>query len=186
MRLTLLFCAAAALVHAQTRGPAAGLEPAWEIGVILNEIAANADRVAPVLDRLDPKNWVAKGASDTYVQQWQSSRDQLRALVDGARTLAKNPERLAASLELFFRMEGLERMLGSIEEGARKYQGAPAARELEAVYAESGANRERFRVYMVNLAAEREQQFEVMDKEAQRCRATLMAPAPSKPTGRKK
>jgi len=37
--------------------------------------------------------------------------------------------------------------------------------------------------YIVNLAAEREHQFEVMDREAQRCRATLMAPPPP---GRKK
>jgi hypothetical protein len=38
----------------------------------------------------------------------------------------------------------------------------------------------------VNLASEREHQFEVMDREAQRCRATLMAPTPPRTSGRKK
>ena len=73
-----------------------------------NEIGDNASRLLPLLNRMDPKNWVAKGASETYVEQWQSSRDQVRALADGAKALAKNPERLSISLELFFRMESLE------------------------------------------------------------------------------
>lgn len=153
---------------------------------MLNEVGDNASRLLPSLNRMDPKSWVAKGASETYVEQWQSSRDQVRALADGAKALAKNPERLSTSLELFFRIESLDRMLGSVEEGARKYQGAAVAQEVETLYAQGGANRERFRRYIVSLAAERERQFEVMDKEAQRCRAGLTAPAPPKTQGRKK
>jgi hypothetical protein len=175
-----------ALGRAQSPAAGAGLEPTWDIAVVLGEISANASRVLPELDRLDPKAWMAKGASETYVEQWQSSRDQVRALADGAQTLAKNPERLAASLELFFRIEAIDQMLGSVEEGARKYQSAKAASAIQTAYAEGGANRERFRRYIVNLAADRERQFDVMDKEAQRCRATLMAPGPPKTAGRKK
>ena len=153
---------------------------------MLGEISANAGRVLPELEKLNVNAWVSAGASDTYLAQWQSSRDQMRALQEGARTLAKNPERLSASLELFFRIEALDQMLGSIEDGARRYQSPQAAQAIQSVYAEGGANRERLRLYIVNLAAERERQFDVMDKEAQRCRATLMAPAPPKTTGRKK
>lgn len=187
MRLTLLFCAAAALVHAQSSAPAAGLEPTWDIAVVLNEIGANSARLLPALDRFDPKAWVAKGASETYIEQWQSCRDQARALADGAKALAKNPERLSAGLEIFFRLDGLERMMNSIEQAARRYQSAAAVQTLEQVYAEGGANRERFRQYIVTLAADRERQFEAMDKEAQRCRAALVAaPPPVRTTGRKK
>jgi hypothetical protein len=185
VRPILLLCAAAALAQAQPPAPAAGLEPPWNVAVILEEIAANANRVIPAIERIDPKGWVARGASETYAAQWQSSREQMRALADGARALAKNPERLSQSLELFFRIEALDQMLLSIEEGARKYQSPQAAQGIQDVYAEGGANRERFRQYIVNLAAERERQFDVMDKEAQRCRATFMAPAP-KTAGRKK
>ena len=103
------------------------------------------------------------------------------------KALSRNPEKLSGALQLFFRLEGLRTMLNSLQEGARKYQGPQVAQALAAVYAEGGANRERLRSYIINLAAEREHQFEVMDREAQRCRATFMAPAPpAKTPGRKK
>ncbi len=166
-----------------------GLEPTWDIAVVVQEIGANAARLGPELDKVDANAWVAKGASETYVEQLDSCKQQARALADGAKALARNPEKLSASLELFFRMEGLSTMLGSLEEGIRKYQGGQAAQTLAEAYAEGGANRERFRGYIVSLAAEREQQFDVMDREAQRCRGTLMAQPPKTPantTGRKK
>ena len=96
------------------------------------------------------------------------------------------PEKLSGALQLFFRLEGLGTMIQSLQEGARKYQGPQISQSLGALFAEGGANRERLRSYIVNLASEREHQFEVMDREAQRCRATLMAPAPPKTSGRKK
>jgi hypothetical protein len=185
VRLIVFLCAVAAYSQTQTAKAPAGLEPAWDVAVILQEIGANAARLLPELDKVDARGWVAKGASDTYVEQLESSRQQAKALSDGANALARNPEKLSSSLELFFRMEGLGTMIGSLEEGIRKYQGAAAAQALAGVYAEGGANRERFRSYIVNLAAEREQQFEVMDREAQRCRGTLMAPSPAKTTRKK-
>ena len=73
-------------------------------------------------------------------------------------------------------------MLRSLEQGAARYQGGDASQKLASLFAEGGANRERLRTYIVNLAAEREHQFQVMDLEAQRCRATLMAAPPPKAT----
>ncbi|MCX6627260.1 MAG: hypothetical protein NTW28_06490 [Candidatus Solibacter sp.] len=188
MRLTVFLCAVAAYAQAQSSpSPTAGLEPAWDIAVVLQEISAHAGRLLPVLNQLDAPEWVAKGASDTYVEQLESSRQQTRALADESKALSRSPEKLSGALQLFFRMEGLETMLNSLQEGARKYQGPNVAQSLAALFGEGGANRERFRSYIVNLAAEREHQLEVMDREAQRCRATLMAPPPpSKTPGRKK
>ena len=68
-------------------------------------------------------------------------------------------------------------MLMSLEEGLRKYQSAADAEALASLAAENGANRERFRQYLTTLAAEREKQLEVMDREAQRCRAIMMSAA---------
>jgi hypothetical protein len=132
------------------------------------------------------RTWaITPGASETYAGQLESSKDQAKALADGARALARNPEKLSASLELFFRIEGLENMLESLVDALRKYQGQQAAQQLAIAGAEGGANRERLRRYIVNLAAQREQQFEAMDREAQRCRGVLAQPGP--PTsGRKK
>jgi hypothetical protein len=186
VRLSVFLCAVAAYAQAPSpKQPAVGLEPAWDMAVVLQEISAHAGRLLPVLNQLDAPGWVAKGASDTYVSQLESSRQQTRAVADEAAALARNPEKLSGALQLFFRMEAQETMLNSLEQGARKYQGQQIAQSLGALFGEGGANRERLRAYIVNLAAEREHQFEVMDREAQRCRATLMAPSPPS-TGRKK
>ena len=181
-------CAAALYGQAQPAQPQpAGLEPDWDIGVILQEMSAHAGRLLPVQERVDVKAWIGKGASDTYTAQLQSSKDQARAFADGATELARNPEKLSDSLELLFRIQGLETMLGSLEEGVRKYQDPAVAQKLASLEAENGANRDRFQRYIVNLAAEREQQFQVMDREAQRCRGTLTGePAASRNSGRKK
>jgi len=56
---------------------------------------------------------------------------------------------------------------------------------LASLAAENGANRDRFQRYLVNLAADQEQRFEVMDREAQRCRGLLAVPVPPR-AGKKK
>jgi len=184
--LAVVACAAA--VYAQTPPAQStstpGLETAWEIAPVLNEIASHAGRLLPLLDKIDVQSWIAKGASDTYAAQLQSSKEQARALVTEAKALAGNPEQLSAALQLVFRIQGLETMLGSLGEGARRYQNAADAQALAAVVAENGAGRDRLQRYVVNLAAEREQDLKVMDREAQRCRG-ILTQAPPK-TGRKK
>lgn len=170
----------------QSSTDTAGLEPAWEIAPVLQEMGDHAARMLPLLNQVDAKGWVGKGASETYADQLQSVKDQTKAFSDGAKALSRNPEKLSASLELLFRIQWLDTMLPSVEEGTRKYQSAQLAQQLAATSAENGANRERFRRYIVNLAAEREHQFEVMDREAQRCRAALAPTAPPKTSGRKK
>jgi hypothetical protein len=168
------------------RGAPAGLETDWDIGAILLEMSAHASRLAPVLDKVDVKSWIEKGASETYQAQWQSSKDQTRAIADGAKALSQNPERLAAGLELFFRIEGLETMLGTLEEGIRQYQTPALAQELAGLEAENGVNRGRFQRYIVELAAQREQEYNVMDREAQRCRSMVFSAQPPKTSGKKK
>ena len=149
---------------------------------MLRAIGTATGRLSTALDQLDAHAWLAKGASQTYVEQLESCKQQAAAVTTEAQSLARNPEKLSGVLLLFFRLEGLENMLHSIEQGAAKYQSAESAQVLASLFAEGGANRERLREYIVNLAAEREHQFEVMDKEAQRCRATLMATPPPQPS----
>ena len=142
-------------------------------------MSAHATRLEPVLAEINATSWVAKGASESYVTQLQSSKDQARALADGAKALAKNPEKLSACLELYFRITGLEDMLASLGEGVRRYQEPALAQRLAALSAENGANRNRFQTYIVNLAAQREQECAVMDQEAQRCRSVLATRPPA-------
>lgn len=186
LRLFAVLASAAAL-HAQapqTAPAPAGLEASWEIAPVLNEISDHAGRLLPLLDRIDPAAWVAKGASDTYIAQLQSSKEQARALVAEAKALAANPEQLSAALQIVFRIQGLETMLGSLEDAVRRYQKPADAQALAAAVAENGAGRDRLQRYVVNLAAEREQDLKVMDREAQRCRGILTQTPPK--TGRKR
>ena len=158
----------------------AGLEADWDIAPVLQQIGAYAARLAPALDKLDPQVWASQGASETYLRQLQSSKEQARALADQSKALMRNPEKLSASLEVLFRIQGLDAMLSSLVEGARRYQSPADAGALEALAVQDGASRDRLQGYIVNLAAEREHDLEVMDREAQRCRG-LAIQTPSKP-----
>ncbi len=182
----LAFLTGALALCAQTppQKPVAGLETQWDIAVVLRDISGQAERLLPALDKMDAQSWVQKGASDTYVEQLQSSKEQAKALADSAKALTGNPERLSACLELFFRINGLETLLNSLQEAIRKYQSPSDAQTLARLEAEGGGSRYRFQQYLVNLAAEREQELHVMDQEAQRCRA-IVTQAPPKPVRKK-
>jgi hypothetical protein len=189
--LAVLACAAA--LHAQTGNPAparpaAGLETEWDISVVLGEMGAHAGRLLAALDRANAKAWVDKGASETYAEQLDSCKRQAKAFEDGAKALASDPEKLADALELLFRIEGVDAMLASLEEGIGKYQSLEDAQALASLAAENGTNLGRFQKYIVDLAADREERFEVMDREAQRCRGTLASQPSAAPStsGRKK
>ncbi len=180
--LVLLACAAVLHGQAQPQQQPAGLETEWDIAVILREIAAHAARLLPALDRVNAAAWVANGASETYAAQLDSAKAQTKAVEAEAKALAANPENLSQGLQLLFRIEGIENMLASVGEGLRKYQSPADAQTLAGLAAENGMNRDRFRRYIVTLAAEREKQFEVMDREAQRCRGILAAQPSTPPT----
>ena len=161
-----------------------GLEADWEIAPVLQEISAHANRLSLFLDKFDAQQWVAKGASETYGEQLQSCREQAKALSADAKALAANPEKLSSSLEVYFRIHGLDVMIGSVEEAIRRYQSPANAQALAILQAENDGNRDRLQKYIVNLAAAREQDLIVMDREAQRCRG-ILTQAPLKPARKK-
>jgi hypothetical protein len=177
----ILAAGAAAWAQAQSAPQPAGMLNPWEIAPVLEEISAHGARLAGALAHIDVHRWIDRGASETYLEQWQSSAEQAKALADTAGALAHHPERLSAGLDVLFRIQALETMTGSLAAAMRKYQTPADAAALAALAAENGANRTRLERYLVNLAADREQQFQVMDSEAQRCRALLTEP-PSQPS----
>jgi hypothetical protein len=176
--------ACAPLLSAQNGTPPAGLMADWEIAPVMREIGAHASRLAPLLDRIDVKSWIEKGASDTYAAQLQTAKEQVNAVAGAARAAAANPSQLSGALDLLFRVQAVDTLLKSIEEGLSRYQKPADAQELARLHGENGANRERLQSYVLNLAAEREKEFRAMDQEAQRCRGVLTQ-TPPKP-GRKK
>lgn len=184
MRLpSLLLCAlcAPALFAQQAQAPV-GMAPVWDVKATLLEVSAHAERLLPVLDQIDAKEWMARGASETYSEQLQSCKEQCKAIAETSRELAKQPEKLAAALELYFRLHALDNMLVSLQEGIRRYQNPAVADMLAAVAAEKSDKRQGFERFLVELAATREQQLVVMDAEAQRCRGNLSRQMPVIPT----
>ena len=177
-----LIAIASGLYGQTTSSPeaAAGLETPWSIAPVIQELGAHAGRILDSLNRIDTKAWEQKGASETYSEQVQSCKVQAKAFTDGAKTLAANPEQLSRSIQLFFRLQSLETILGSVEEAMRKYQSPADAEALTSLEGEASRNRDRFQRYIVDLASDREHQLKITDEEAQRCRALLTAPTSSK------
>ena len=150
----------------------------WDISPTLDSLSVQARRLKPILDQLTPQAWVAKGAPDTYLQQWKRAQDELGYLLDSAKAVEKQPERLTLALDTYFRLQSLEARLNSLVEGVRNYQNPAVGDLLMGVLAENSANRDKLRQYITDLAATKEQEFQIVDKEAQRCRGVLTQQTP--------
>ena len=170
----------AALIAPAQTAPPQGVTAEWDISQMLDALASQAKRLKPILDQLNPQEWVAKGAPDAYVSQWRYAQTELVYLTDSAKALGKQPERLTLALDTLFRMQSLEMRLTSLVDGVRNYQNPAVGDLLVGVLGENSTNRDRLRQYITDLAANKEQEFQIADKEAQRCRGMLgkQAPAP--------
>jgi hypothetical protein len=160
-----------------------GVPEEWDVRTLAHNLDIQAQHLQPVLDQVKPETWISKGAPEAYVTQWKSSEAELRYLLQSSQAFARQPDRLPLALDTFFRMQSMETMLGSLIEGIRKYQNAAVGDLVQGIMNENSGNRERLRQYIVDLANEKEQEFQIADKEAQRCRGTLLRPpAPVKPS----
>jgi hypothetical protein len=130
-------------------------------------------RIPDVLDQAKPQEWMAKGAPDAYVRQLESAKNELQYVIGSTEKLVREPERLTTALDVLFRLQSMEALLNSLRDGIRKYQSQAVADRLNAVLTDNANNREKLRQHIMDLAATREEQLDVMDKEAQRCRSEL-------------
>lgn len=166
--------------------PPNGVEAEWDIKPAIDRLAAQAGRLKPLLEQLNLQEWVANGAPDTYVAQWKSAQADLQGVLNVAETFKRQPERLPLAIETYFRLERLENKLGSLLDGVRTYQNPALADLIRSLIVENSTNRERLRDYIAELAGNKEKEFEVADKEAQRCRGQLMKqPLPAAPKPKK-
>ncbi|MGE5646494.1 MAG: hypothetical protein ACM336_11945 [Acidobacteriota bacterium] len=172
------FCAAG--LFAQS----GGIPPEWEVQKQLTTLTEHVERIKPVLAQLKPEDWIKQGAPAAYGDQLKRTSAEIDYLIGSAKELTARPEKITIALEAFFRMQSVDAMLRSVAAGVRKYQNPAAADLLQSLLADTSADREKLRQYIVDLAADREQQFSVMDREAQRCRAA-QAHVPAKAPERK-
>jgi hypothetical protein len=157
-----------------------------EVAAIFSRISQRAARIQPMLDQLHPNDWIAKGAPDTYLAQWNSVRQQFTAIESDMSDLTQHPDRLTDSMSALFRVQATNLALGSLMGGVRRYQNPALADLIESVAAEAGGDIDRFEKHILEVTAEKDRQFTLVDREAQRCRATLSRqPAPPAGTNRK-
>jgi hypothetical protein len=113
-------------------------------------------------------------------EQFRAVQSDMSALAQGIRN--QTPERLTESMKALFRMQSAQVVLGSLMGGVRKYQNPALGDVIESVAAEATGDIDRLEKHLVELADEKEQQYTVVDHEAQRCRATLSR-QPAAPAG---
>lgn len=178
LRIVLAFAVSSFSAFAQQTGVAA----AWDAAKSVAEFSSHAARLKPLLDQMTPQQWVAQGASQTYMTQWEDTRRELEYLEAAARILQQQPDKLTAALDTYFRWQNLEYRMESLIEAVRKYQN-PAVGDLVLGELRSNtANRDGLQQYITVLATQKEQEFKVADEEAQRCREDLLLrpPAPAR------
>ena len=181
MRVRILALISMAGLWAVAQQP--GVPTEWDVQKMVQNIASQSARVQPLVEQIHPKAWV--GASETYLQQWNSAHSQAQALKLSSDNLVQEPARLTAAIDTYFRLENLEVVLGSLIEGVRKYQNPALADLLRGVLSENSASRQQLRQYLVDLANIKEQEFKVMDQEAQRCRENISRPSTAPPARKK-
>ncbi|MDQ6701319.1 MAG: hypothetical protein M3Z36_14155 [Acidobacteriota bacterium] len=148
----------------------------------LEAISGYAARLQPIMEQVKVEDWVAKGAADTYIAQWKSGMRQLEGLSALAKQLAPAPDRLEDILSVLFRIQSLEITAGSLNDGLRRYQNPALAELLSGTLAESTPSREKLQQFALSLAGDKEKEFQIVDKEAQRCRGNLTREAPHRVT----
>ncbi|MBY0502801.1 MAG: hypothetical protein K2X03_02760 [Bryobacteraceae bacterium] len=147
----------------------AGLPPEWEVRKQLADLVSQTARLQPLVKQIDPAAW--SNAPEAYVAQQKSILSQIEdaALVVGS--LSRQPERMTVALDVYFRLQTLESQVLSFSDGIRRYQNPAVADLLTSLTNETAASRERLREYVKELVAMREQERDLLEKEAQRCRS---------------
>lgn len=141
---------------------------------MLDALTLQMQHFKAVIERVKPDAWVSNGAPQTYVTQAKTAQTEMGYLLSSIDALSKQPERLPLALDAYFRMQAMESTFGSVVEGVRKYQNPAIADLLQGAINENGANRDRLRQYLQELAVQKEQEFRVADQEAQRCRGEML------------
>jgi hypothetical protein len=145
----------------------------YDAAQLFNAVADQTQKLAPMIEQINTPDWVAKGAAPTYTQLRDGALAQNKAIVNAMHALVQHPGKLSECLSALFRIQSMEMELISLDPGLRKYQNPALADLISSILAEGNRNRDRFRQYVVDLTGNREQQFDVADKEAQRCRESI-------------
>ncbi len=166
--------------------PVAPVQSDQQVGEMYGRIANNFARLRPMFDQVRAADWVAKGASETYITQVDSLRLQVVAVQREMDLLSRTSSRLDTSIRALFRAQNCHRSLDSLMAGLRRYQNPSLADLIQAVAAEDNDDLAKLQEYILELAGQKEQEYLIVEKEAQRCRGmiSVQPPTPPKPVRR--
>jgi hypothetical protein len=145
----------------------------YDAAQLFNTVADQTAKLAPMIEQINTPAWIAKGAAPTYSQLRDGALAQNKAIVKAMHELGQHPAKLSECMTALFRIQSMEMELISLDPGLRKYQNPALADLISSILAEGHRNRDRFREYVVDLTSHKEEQFDVADKEAQRCRESI-------------
>jgi Mg2+ and Co2+ transporter CorA len=150
-----------------------------QVIAVFNAISQHMARLEPMLEQVRVKEWVAKGAPDAYVQQLQSTTREMHGIEDDMARMAQHTEEMQACMRALFRVQAFHVPLNSLMSGLRNYQNPALADLIESVAAEDQTQIGKLEQYVLQLADAKDQQYAIVDKEAQRCRAALSSQPPA-------
>lgn len=168
---TALYGIAVFLLSWPVAGQTGGLAPDWEVQKDVKTLAAHVEALKPILEKVTPQKW--EGAPAAYAEQGKRIDAEIDYLLTTGKALAERPDKLTVALTTYFRMQSVELMIRSYAEGIRKYQNPALAELLLGGVSTTSSDREKLHQYIMDLAADKEAQFRVIDEEAQRCRGQL-------------
>lgn len=160
-------------IRAQQPPAPAAVNPDQQAVAVFRSLAQHSARLLPLLDQVHAKEWVAKGAPDTYTAQLASARQQIGAIDSDMTALAQHPERMQDCMRALFRVQAFHNSLNSLMGGLRKYQNPALADLIQSVAVEDQGDLGKLQDYILELANQKELEYQVVDHEAQRCRATI-------------
>jgi len=149
-----------------------GLTNPWDFKKTIENLTLYSGKLTPILDGVRPDEW--RGAPAGYAAQQTMVKTQLSSITILLQGLAKDPERLPAVLDLFFRYENFDITLASLIEEVRRYQNPAVADLITGMRNENSPARQGLKDYMVELATTKDQELRIVDQEAQRCRGQLL------------
>jgi hypothetical protein len=153
-----------------------------QIVSLFQRISLYPMKLVPLLRQVRPGDWVAKGAPDTYTAQLSSMQQQVQAINAEMSALAQRPDRMQECMRALFRVQAFHGSLDSMMGGLRKYQNPALADLIQSVAVEDQEDLRKLQDYILELANQKEQEYLVVDHEAQRCRSTI-SKEPALPKG---
>jgi hypothetical protein len=147
------------------------LAPNWDTPQLFTALINANVKLQPVLKQIHPNEW--KDAPASYQDLWQGAVKANQALQTHAAAVAKTPDNLAESLRLLEEVRDLNESMLQLSAGVRQYQNPSLADLIDGMLAEAKPARDAYSQRVLDLAAQREEQCDVADHEAQRCRAQL-------------